>query len=67
VFLTAAARLGVPALRCIVVEDVEHGIDAARRAGMRTIGVGGVAAGDLAVTSLADLPADAFDRLLGGR
>jgi HAD superfamily hydrolase (TIGR01509 family) len=67
VFLTAAARLGAPPARCIVVEDVEHGIEAARRAGMRTIGVGGVAAGDLVVGSLADLPADSFDRLLEAR
>ena len=63
VFLTAAARLGVPADRCVVVEDVEHGIEAAHRAGMMVIGVGGVQAGDLVVGSLADLPETAFDRL----
>jgi len=66
VFLTAAARLGVPPVRCIVVEDVEHGIEAAHRAGMRAVGVGGVRVGDLVVKSLADLPDDAFDRLLDG-
>ncbi len=64
VFLTAAARLGVAPERCIVVEDIEHGIEAAHRAGMRAVGVGGVAAGDVVVRSLAELPADAFDRLL---
>lgn len=64
VFLTAAARLGVPPARCVVVEDVEHGIEAAHRAGMKAIGVGGVAAGDLVVSSLADLPADAFEKLI---
>jgi HAD superfamily hydrolase (TIGR01509 family) len=63
VFLTAAARLGVPPDRCIVVEDVEHGIEAAHRAGMRAVGVGGVAVGDLVVGSLAELPPGAFDRL----
>ena len=63
VFVAAAARLGVPAARCIVVEDAEHGIEAARRAGMRSVGLGGVA-GDLTVRSLADLPADAFERLI---
>jgi len=66
VFVAAAARLGVPAARCIVVEDAEHGIEAARRAGMRSVGLGGVA-GDLTVRSLPDLPADAFDRLLESR
>jgi HAD superfamily hydrolase (TIGR01509 family) len=64
VFLTAAARLGVPPDRCVVVEDVEHGIEAAHRAGMRAIGVGGLTAGDLVVGSLAELPPDAFEQLL---
>ena len=41
VFLTAAAKLGVPPARCIVVEDAPAGVEAARRAGMRSIGVGG--------------------------
>jgi HAD superfamily hydrolase (TIGR01509 family) len=64
VFLTAAQRLGAPAARCVVVEDAEHGLEAARRGGMRSIGVGGVESGDLTVRSLADLPADAFERLV---
>jgi HAD superfamily hydrolase (TIGR01509 family) len=66
VFLTAAARLGVPPGRCVVVEDAAAGIEAARRAGMRSIGVGGAAAtgADVVVESLAALPAGAFDRLL---
>jgi beta-phosphoglucomutase len=65
VFLTAAARLGVAPHRCIVVEDAEHGIEAARRAGMRSVAVGGVASGDLVVASLEELVQDAFDELLG--
>ncbi len=67
IFLTAAARLGVPPSRCIVVEDAPAGIEAARRAGMRSIGVGaGIPPGlaDLTVPSLLDLPEDAFDQLL---
>lgn len=62
VFLTAASRLGVPPSRCIVVEDAAAGIEAARRAGMRSIGVSpsGALAADLAVRSLTDLPGDAF-------
>ena len=63
VFLTAAERLGVPAARCIVVEDAEHGIEAARRGGMRAVGVGGVRS-DVSVASLAELALDAFDRLV---
>ncbi len=66
VFLTAAARLGVPPARCVVVEDAAAGIEAARRGGMRSIGVGGAAAAraDVVVASLADLPPAAFDDLL---
>jgi beta-phosphoglucomutase len=68
VFLVAAARLGVEPARCVVVEDAEAGIEAARRAGMSSVGVGGgaVGAADLVVRSLADLPPDAFDRLVAG-
>jgi HAD superfamily hydrolase (TIGR01509 family) len=66
VFLVAAARLGVPASRCVVVEDAAPGIEAARRAGMRCIGVGPADLGraDLVAGSLTDLAADAYDRLL---
>ena len=66
VFLAAAARLRVPPDRCIVVEDAMAGIEAAKRAGMRSIGVRGAAkAGpDLAAAEIAELPADAFDALL---
>jgi beta-phosphoglucomutase len=67
VFLTAARTLAIPAWRCIVVEDAAAGVEGARRAGMRSIGVtkNGLLAADVAVASLADLPMDAFDRLLG--
>ncbi len=67
VFLTAAARLGSALGRSIVVEDAPAGVEAARRAGMPSIGVsrnGTPLPADLAVTSLADLPPDAFSRLL---
>jgi beta-phosphoglucomutase len=66
VFRKAASLLGVPASRCIVVEDAAAGIEAARRAGMRCIGVsrGATLAADLAVESLDQLPPDAFVRLL---
>jgi beta-phosphoglucomutase-like phosphatase (HAD superfamily) len=66
VFLVSAERLGVEPSRSIVVEDAAVGIEAARRGGMRSIGVGTAAlrAADVVVTSLADLPGDAFDRLV---
>jgi beta-phosphoglucomutase family hydrolase len=69
VFLVTAGRLGVPPERCIVVEDAAAGIEAAHRAGMRCIAVdraGRRPEGDLVVTSLAELPLDAFSRLLAG-
>ena len=69
VFLTAAGLLSVPAARAVVVEDAAAGIEAARRARMRCIGVGaaGFAPADLVVASLDALPPDAFERLLSDR
>ena len=66
VFLTAAERLGVDPPSCIVVEDAEAGVEAARRAGMRCIGVSASTplAADIAIGSLAHLPANAFEALL---
>ena len=65
VFLKAADRLGVAPALCIVVEDATAGIDAARRAGMRTIGVSRTERldADVFVKSLADLTEDTFERL----
>lgn len=68
VFLTAAARLSVPPARCIVVEDAPMGTEAARRGGMRAIGVLTThphLEADRVVRALSDLEPDAFDRLLG--
>ncbi len=66
VFLAAAERVGVRPEACVVVEDAAAGIEAARRAGMRSIGIRGAAdAGpDLAAPALVDLADDAFDALL---
>jgi HAD superfamily hydrolase (TIGR01509 family) len=67
VYLLAASRVGVPAERCIVVEDASAGIEGARRAGMRSIGVshnGKDLHADVVVESLEQLEPDAFDRLL---
>jgi HAD superfamily hydrolase (TIGR01509 family) len=68
VFLIAASKLGVAPRHCIVVEDAEHGIEAARAAGMRSIGVsqnGRHLPADIVVRSLDLLDENAFDRLLG--
>ena len=39
VYLTAAARLGVPPVACVVFEDAVVGVEAARRAGMAVVGL----------------------------
>ncbi len=67
VYVLAASRVGVPAERCIVVEDASAGIEGARRACMRSIGVshkGKDLFADVVVESLEQLEPDAFDRLL---
>lgn len=67
VYLTAAARLGALPSRCVVVEDAEAGIEGARNAGMRSIGIshnGKHLAADVVVRSLELLDSDTFERLL---
>jgi HAD superfamily hydrolase (TIGR01509 family) len=66
VFLTAASRLGVAPDRCIVVEDAMAGIEGARRAGMKSIGISAHVKlpADVYNQSLGFLAADTFDRLL---
>ena len=67
VFLVAAARVSVPPARCIVIEDAPAGIEAARLAGMRSIGVQSShtsLSADVVVRTLADLPDHAFDSLV---
>jgi HAD superfamily hydrolase (TIGR01509 family) len=66
VFLAAAGRLSVLPAHCIVVEDAGAGIEGARRAGMRSIGVSTTITldADVFVRSLEDVPDDAFDRLI---
>ncbi len=67
VFLAAASKLGVTPGSCVVVEDAPAGTEAARRAGMRCVGVlsspDGLRAA-LVVRTLDELPEDAFDQLL---
>jgi HAD superfamily hydrolase (TIGR01509 family) len=69
-FLETARRIGVPARRCVVVEDAIAGVEAAKRAGMACIAVtttnpaDALAEADIVVQRLDCLPARAFDRLL---
>lgn len=67
VFLLAAQKLGVDASRAIVVEDAEAGVEGARRAGMKCIGVNPKIAlkADVAVASLAELDAGVWASLVG--
>ncbi len=65
VFLLAAEGLGLPAARCVVIEDAPAGIEAARAAGMPCIALSsthersGLAAADKIVGNLSELgPAD---------
>jgi HAD superfamily hydrolase (TIGR01509 family) len=71
IFLTAAARVDVPPRRCVVVEDAPAGLEGARRAGMRSVGVlsphFSALVADVVVPTLAALPAGAFEDLLRGR
>jgi beta-phosphoglucomutase-like phosphatase (HAD superfamily) len=66
VFLVAARAVNVPPDRCVVVEDAAVGVEAARRAGMRCIGVSATTrlSADVAVGSLEELAPGAFDSLL---
>ena len=67
VYLTAASRVGVPPKRCVVVEDAAAGVEGARRAGMRCVGVsrnGKQLAGDVVVQSLDLLNPGTFDFLI---
>ena len=71
IFLEAARRLFLPPGRCIVVEDAPAGLEGARRAGMRSIGVLSEhhprLEADVVVPSLEALDADAFEVLLARR
>ena len=67
VYLAAASRVSVSPDRCIVVEDAVAGIEGARSAGMRSIGVshnGTHLPADIVVPSLELLDSSAFDKLL---
>ena len=68
-FLLAAERLGVPPGECVVIEDAPAGVEAAKRGGMRCVGVyrgrprEALAKADLVVEDLED---PAVAALFGG-
>lgn len=72
-FLVAAGKLGVPAERCVVVEDSVAGVQAGKTAQMAVVAVTNtrpaemLGQADLVVDSLTELTAADFDRLLSGR
>lgn len=60
-FLHAAAQLGVEPTRCAVIEDAPHGVEAAHRAGMLSIGLATTYEPDLLRD--ADLVVETFDQI----
>jgi HAD superfamily hydrolase (TIGR01549 family) len=70
-YLTAAERLGIPPSACVAVEDSTAGLEAARAAGMRTIGVTttlprhALAAADRIVAGLHEVSPALIEKLLG--
>ncbi|MFW6163221.1 MAG: beta-phosphoglucomutase [Planctomycetota bacterium] len=69
VFLLSAERLGLEPAVCLVVEDAQAGIDAARRAAMAALGIGSpdeLTGADRVVGSLAEIAVDEL-LALGGR
>ncbi|KAB8145187.1 HAD-IA family hydrolase [Chloroflexia bacterium SDU3-3] len=67
VFQLAAQRLGAHPAHCVVFEDAPAGVEAARRASMRVVGIlstHGSLQADVVVRSLEELPEDAIELLL---
>lgn len=67
VFVLAAARLGVPAEECIVVEDAYAGVEAALLAGMVCLGVGSASSDMRAQYRSRDLTEAPLESIFGGR
>lgn len=62
IFLYAAKRLGVRSGDCIVIEDSENGIEAAKSAGMKCIGFKNLNSGKQDLSS-ADMVIDSFSQV----
>lgn len=64
VFLLAASKLGITAEECVVVEDAEAGIEAAKAGGMKAVGVGSASACPMADLRMQDLSGAIVDEIL---
>jgi len=71
VFTMACARMGLPADRCVVIEDAPAGVTAAKRAGAKGVAVmihherSAFAGADLVVGRLADIVVEDLYKLVG--
>ena len=54
VFLKAADMLGIPYEECMIVEDADAGIEAGKRAGMKTVSVHGAKGADIEIEDLSE-------------
>lgn len=66
VFILGAQELGISPESCVVFEDAEAGIEAARRADMNCIGIGSPATlgqADFVIASLAEMTVERLDQL----
>ena len=54
VFLKAADMLGIPYAECMIVEDADAGIEAGKRAGMKTLSVHGANGADVEIKDLSE-------------
>jgi beta-phosphoglucomutase len=64
VFLKAALKVGVPPAECLVIEDAVSGIEAATKAGMKSLGIGVPERLPNAAIIVPNLAAISADRLL---
>lgn len=55
VFLKAADMMGIPYEECMIVEDADAGIEAGKRAGMKTISVQGAKGADVEIAGLSEI------------
>lgn len=60
-FLYAADKLNTPVTNCLVIEDAPHGIEAAKRAGMRCVAL--TTTYDRARLGQADVVVDAYEQI----
>lgn len=66
VFTLGASELGVAPEQCVVFEDAEAGIEAAQRAGMRSVGIGSPSAlgkANLIISSLEEMTVERLEQL----